>query len=124
MAITLASQVLPDPQRYTVSVQYRGKGIMMADGTPVFDLVSTTDKYKFNIGWVGLTTAQRTTLETAWATLKTESAALLDYDYDVGPPVVGSYTVSRDPAAPDLKFDAMTSAGGVRWNVSISLLEE
>jgi len=89
----------------------------MADGTPVFDLVSGTDKAKIIIGWAALTGAQKSTLETAWGTLKNTSATLVDYD-------TTNYTVSRDPTAPDLKFSAVMASGGTRWSVTINLLEE
>jgi len=87
MSITLAGQSLPDPNRYNVEVSYRGGSQIMADGTPVFDLVSGTDKAKIIIGWAALTGAQKSTLETAWGTLKNTSATLVDYD-------TTNYTVS------------------------------
>lgn len=117
MTITIASQVLPDPQRYTVTDRYRGKGTIMADGTPAFDLVNDTKKYRFVLGWVALTSAQRALLETAWGTLKDTSASMTDYD-------TNTYTVSRDPASPDLKFDGVIAANGPFWSVTVTLLEE
>lgn len=117
MSITLAGQTLPDPNRYTIKFGYRGGATQMADGTAAFDLVDSTAKREFTIGYVLLTSTQRTALETAWASAKTATVTLVDYDST-------SYTVTRDTSTPDLQFDAVPTPGGVRWAVTVNLIED
>ena len=123
MATTLAGQSLPDPNSYREEVSYRGGGVVMASGAVKFDLVNATAKSKFTLGWKALTGTQKTALETAWASLKTADGTLRNYDYDAGPPIIGQYTVTRDPAAPNLTFVDLKTGSGVHWAVTISLVE-
>jgi hypothetical protein len=117
MAITLAGQSLPNPNRYTIESGYRGKGSTMADGSVSFDVVDSTVKRKFTLGFVLLTSTQKSALLTAWASLKTATGTLVDYDST-------NYTVVRDPEAASLSFDAVPTAGGTRWAVTVNLIED
>lgn len=116
MSVTLAGQTLPDPNAYSVTVGYRGGSAVMASGATYFDVVQSTAKRQFVIGWVALTSSERSALETAWASLKTASGTLVDYDST-------NYTVTRDPTLPDLRFDAIRAGGAVRWGVTVQLVE-
>ena len=116
MAITLAGQTLPDPNNYQVELGYRGSGVTMASGAVKFDLTSATVKRKFTFTWKALTATNKTALEAAWASLKTASGSLTNYDS-------ASYTVTRDPASPNLNLVDLKTGTGVRWSVTIILLE-
>lgn len=116
MSITLAGQTLPDPNAYTVEIAYRGGASALADGTAQFDIINATAKRTFAITWRYLTSAQRSALETAWASLKTSTATFVDYSGS-------SYTVARDPSAPSLKFTGNPAPGGARWTIQIQLVE-
>ena len=116
MSITLAGQTLPDPNNYQYTSGYRGSGVTMASGAVKFDLVNTSPKRKFTISWKSLTGTQKSAVLAAWASLKTASGTFINYD-------AASYTVTRDPASPDLTFADLKTGSGVRWAVTIVLLE-
>ena len=123
MSITLAGQTLPDPNNYQVELGYRGSGVTMASGAVKFDLTSGTVKNKFTLTWKALTAADRALLLAAWAAMKTASVTFDNYYYDAGPPEVGRYTVTRDPASPNLNLVDLKTGTGVRWSVTIILIE-
>ena len=116
MSITLAGQTLPDPNNYQYTSGYRGSGVTMASGAVKFDLVNSTAKRKFTLTWKALTATNKTALESAWASLKTASGTFVNYDS-------ASYTVTRDPASPDLSFVDLKTGAGVKWTATIVLLE-
>ena len=117
MAITLAGQSLPDPQGYSVSPKYRGKGQVMSDGTTKFDLVYANDRRTFVLRYVALNATQKAALEAAWYSLRIATGLFVDYD-------AGSYTVTRSASAPDIIFDAVATASGVHWAVTVTLVED
>lgn len=113
--LTLAGQSLAAPQSYKSTRTYRGGTSVMADGSLVTDLVSTTVKRIWVIGWELLTDAQRTTLETAFDALKDATGTFVDKDGT-------SYTVTLDEGAPELECEAVKAAGNnQRWRASITL---
>ena len=116
-APTLGGTTLPDPSGYRERVGYRGAPSEMADGTLAWDLVNVNAKREFTITWKALTAANKTTLETAFATVKSASATFLA-------PTNVSYTVTRHPEQGDIEFEAIKqNSTTLRYNVTLQLRE-
>jgi hypothetical protein len=114
-APTLAGSTLAAPQRYNISRTYRGGTSVMADGSLSTDLVSTTAKRVWELGWDWLTDAQRTTLEAAFDAIKDASGTFVDVSGT-------SYTVTLDEGAPELNFEAVKILGNnQRWRATLKL---
>ena len=113
---TLGGSTLTVPSGYTVTLSYRGGRQLMADGTLVTDLVNANAKRVFNLSWLALTDAQRSTLETAYATVKDTSATYVDISGT-------SYTVTLDEGGDELEFEAHHAGNGaaVRWSTALVL---
>ena len=102
---------------YNETLELRGGDIITANGTMLTDLVQASAKRKFELKWVGLTEAQVSTIETAWATVATASVSFTS-------PRGGTYTVTRDTGAMALDIRLYGSgAGVVRGDVSMRLRE-
>jgi hypothetical protein len=113
----LGGVTLPNPSEYEVQEEYRGAGRLMADGTVVYDLYSTTAKHVYTLTWATLTTAQKATVVSAFATVKNSSATMTDFEGN-------SVTVTRAPDQDTVTFTAVPVAnGGVRWRAQITLRE-
>ena len=112
----LAGYTLPWPKGYRTQVGYRGGGQEMANGTVVFDLVTTAAKRVIKLEWPLLTDAQRTTVENAFAAIKASTGAFTSMEGT-------AMTVSRDPSQNSIEFEAVPTANGVRWRASLSLRE-
>jgi hypothetical protein len=107
-----------NPDGYEETVEYRGGMRELADGTVVVDLVVAGAKRKFALHWENITTAQRATILTAYATVDDGSATLTA-------PTGSSYTVMRDMGSPTLDFTAqINSAGDLVWTGSMFLREQ
>jgi hypothetical protein len=96
-------------------VQYRGGVNEMADGTQQMDLVNTTAKRIFRLTLSLVTATEKTTVLTAWATIKQASATFEDMDSN-------SFTVTRLLDA-DLEWTAALTANGLRWSAVLNLKE-
>ena len=115
----LAGQTLASPKGYKRSRTYRGGRQVMASGALVIDLLSTTAKHRWELGWGLLTDAQYTTLRTAFDALKDASGSYTDIDGTV-------YTVTLDQDFDELESEAVKVAGtgNVRWRVPALKLRE
>lgn len=114
---TLGGVGLPYPSSYSERVSYRGGSSEMADGTVAFDLVSTSQKREFTLGWKGLTDAQRGAVLGGYAAVQSASATFLS-------PANTSYTVTRHPEQGELEFEAVKqNSTTLRWSVTMRLRE-
>ncbi len=103
-APSLGGQSLQAPQKYKQIAGYRGATSVMADGSLSTDLVSTTEKLRWEIGWDWLTAAQVTTLRTAVGVVKNASGTFVDVDGT-------SYTVTLDEGFLELEIEMKKVAG-------------
>ena len=114
-APVLASNTLAVPNRYKQYSGYRGGTSIMADGSMTTDLVSTTAKLRWEIGWDWLTSAQVATLKTAVDAVKNTSGTFVDVDGT-------SYTVTLDDGFLELEFEMKKVAGNnQRYATTIKL---
>ena len=114
-APTLAGQSLQVPNRYKKLPGYRGGTSIMADGSMTTDLVSTSVKLRWELGWDWLTAAQVTTLLTAVGVVKNASGTFVDVDGT-------SYTVTLDDGFLELEVEMKKIAGNnQRFATSIRL---
>jgi hypothetical protein len=122
MAITipvLGGTTMPQIARtdgYSERVELRGSDIVMASGALATDLVNSTAKRKFELRWKGMTEAQVTTIETAWATVKTASTSFTS-------PRGGSFTVTRDEGSKEIELRWYGAGSTIRADVSMKLRE-
>ena len=118
-APVLAGQTLASPKEYKKARTFRGGRQIMASGALVIDLVSTTAKHRWELGWALLTDAQYTTLRTAFDAIKDASGSYTDIDGVV-------YTVTLDQDFDELENEAVKigGAGNVRWRVPALKLRE
>jgi hypothetical protein len=122
MAITtpsLGGTTLPQIARadgYTERLELRGVDVVMASGAMATDLVNSTAKRKFELRWKALTESQVTTLETAWATVKTASVSFTS-------PRGGTFTVTRDVESKELELKWYGAGTGMRADASMKLRE-
>ena len=105
-APTLASQSLATPNRYKQTTGYRGGTSIMADGSMTTDLVSTSVKLRWELGWDWLTAAQVTTLLTAFDTIKNAYTSNNFTDVDTT-----QYTVTLDDGFLELEIEMKKIAG-------------
>ena len=103
-APVLATYTLAVPNRYKQTFGYRGGTSIMADGSMTTDLVSTSAKVRWEMGWDWLTAAQVITLENAFGAIKSASGALTDVDG-------ASYTVTLDDGFLELEIEMKKVAG-------------
>lgn len=114
-APTLASQSLATPNRYKQTTGYRGGTSIMADGSMTTDLVSTSAKLRWEIGWDWLTSTQVATLKTAVDAIKNTSGTFVDVDGT-------SYTVTLDDGFLDVEIEMKKVAGNnQRFSTMIKL---
>lgn len=113
----LAGTQLPSPQAQDVEYGYFGQGRKMASGAVVWDLVSASQKAKFSLKWVLMTSTQLTTIKTAYAAIDDSSGSYYDHSGQ-------SWTVQRDPDTPWLKVTPRNAAGTLRYDVELKLVGE
>lgn len=102
---------------FSYSVEYRGSMQALADGTTQIDLVSDTAKRTFTLTWKNITTAQKTTIETAFNAIRKASGAFTAPDGQTA-------TVMRDPSQKKLNWDTEVHGdGSYRWSGSMTLVE-
>ena len=107
------------PDGYTEELLYRGASQEMADGTIVWDLVNTSVKREFTIKWVGLTSTDKTTVETAFEAIKISYTAS-----NFTAPTGSTYSVTRHPSQDTLRWDSVITAGAtLRFGTTIKLRE-
>ena len=87
----------------------------MADGSLSTDLVSTSAKLRWELGWDWLTSAQVTTLKAAVDAVKASSGTFVDVD-------TTSYTVTLDENFLEVEIEMKKVAGNnQRFAASIKL---
>ena len=92
------------PKKYRQYAGYRGGTSIMADGTLSTDLVNTSAKLRWELGWDWLTSAQVATLKTAVDAVKNASGTFVDVDGT-------SYTVTLDENFLELEIEMKKIAG-------------
>lgn len=101
-------------------VEYRGADMEMLSGAIGTDLVSTSQKRRFELFWIGLTETQVTDASTgvlkAWDGVRAGSASFTS-------PRGGSHTVTRDIGALDVEVTWYATASGLRADVRMKLRE-
>ena len=103
------------PNKYRQYAGYRGGTSIMADGTMTTDLVNTSAKLRWELGWDWLTSAQVATLKTAVDAVKNASGTFVDVDGT-------SYTVTLDENFLELEIEMKKIAGNnQRFATSIKL---
>lgn len=120
----LAGTTLPyaaSADGYGEGYEYRGGMRRMADGSVVVDLVQASGKRRFRLFWPSLTNTQKESIITAFSAIKDTSGSFTA-------PTGTVYTVTRDPEAPDLQFDAFGVADGsgshnLRYRCTMYLVE-
>lgn len=99
--------------------EYRGSDTEMVSGAIGTDLVSTSQKLRIELYWIGLSESAVTGASgvlAAWATVKNSSASFTS-------PRGGSHTVTRDIGALDVEVNWYSSASGLRADVRMKLRE-
>jgi hypothetical protein len=104
------------PDGYSEGPELRGSDVVMASGAIATDLVVATAKRTFELRWKGMTEAQVTTIETAWATVYIASQSFTS-------PRGGSFTVTRDVGAKKLDLEWYKGGGVLRADVTMRLRE-
>ncbi len=103
------------PNKYRQYAGYRGGTSTMADGTLSTDLVNTSAKLRWELGWDWLTSAQVATLKTAVDAVKASSGTFVDVDGT-------SYTVTLDENFLELEIEMKKIAGNnQRFSTTIKL---
>ena len=103
------------PNKYRQYAGYRGGTSIMADGTMTTDLVNTSAKLRWELGWDWLTSAQVATLKTAVDAVKASSGTFVDVDGT-------SYTVTLDENFLELEIEMKKIAGNnQRFSTTIKL---
>ena len=103
------------PNRYKQYAGYRGGTTIMADGSMTTDLVKTSAKLRWEMGWDWLTSAQVATLKTAVDVVKASSGTFVDVDGT-------SYTVTLDDGFLEIELEMKKIAGNnQRFATSIKL---
>ena len=103
------------PNKYRQYAGYRGGTTIMADGSMTTDLVNTSAKLRWELGWDWLTSAQVATLKTAVDAVKASSGTFVDVDGT-------SYTVTLDENFLELEIEMKKIAGNnQRFSTTIKL---
>jgi len=103
------------PNKYRQYAGYRGGTSIMADGSMTTDLVNTSAKLRWELGWDWLTSAQVATLKTAVDAVKASSGTFVDVDGT-------SYTVTLDENFLELEIEMKKIAGNnQRFSTTIKL---
>lgn len=116
---TLGGTTLPQVARadgYTERLELRGADVIMASGALATDLVAANAKRRFELRWKAMTEAQVTTIETAWATVKTASVTFVS-------PRGATYTVTRDMDAKEIDLKWYGAGTSIRADVTMKLRE-
>lgn len=105
-APVLATNTLAVPNRYRQYAGYRGGTSIMADGSMTTDLVNTSVKLRWEMGWDWLTAAQVTTLKAAVEAIKASYTSNNYTDVDTT-----QYTVTLDDGFLELELEMKKTAG-------------
>lgn len=100
---------------------YRGNGRIMADGSVVFDWVTTSRKREWTLRWQNITSTDLETLRTAYNTVAGATSSGIKFE-----PVSGgtSYQVTLNPSNVELEVQEVKTAGKtIRYNVTMYLRE-
>lgn len=113
----LGGTTMAHPSTYEESYGYRGAAVEMANGSIAWDLVTTTAKRVFTLGWKNISTTARNTIHTAFDTVKTATQTFTA-------PTGSSYTVTRAPGQDELEWSAVADGqGNLRWSTTMQLRE-
>lgn len=115
--LTLNSTNLPDPTTYKESLFYVSAGEEMADGTIRHDKLVAAVKRRFTLQWTALSSAQKSTLITAFDDVSDSTKVFTDVDGT-------SYSVIRAKDQDELEFEALPTAAGVLWSTGTLVLVE
>ncbi len=97
---------------------YRGSGRELADGSVVFDFVTSTRKRLWKLTWKNISAANMEILRTAHNTVLTQNST--KWEPDDG----GTYYVTADPQDAEIHIKRAPKAGTVpKYDVSLSLRE-
>ncbi len=114
--MTLGGNTLPDPFSHEVEIDYRGGMQIVASGALVEDILDSSKKRLWTLGFRNVTAAQRTTMETAFAAIVGTSATFVDIDSS-------SYTVTRDQSQRALKWSMSRTGLGLVYATTLVLRE-
>lgn len=101
---------------YDEQLELWGSDVVMASGAVKTDIVQANAKRKFELRWKALTEDQVSTVETAWATVKTATAGFTS-------PRGNKYTVTRDVGAKSLDLRWYGAGSAMRADVTMRLRE-
>lgn len=116
----LGGITLPRVSEYSEAIGYRGAPAIMADGSAQFEVTNTNQKRVFSLTWNGITTAQKTTITTAYDTVR-DSTASFTLPVHTGSPVI--VNVTRSEQQDKLDFKAISIPNEVLWQVTMLLRE-
>ncbi len=111
----LGATTLPNPSDFEKKRAFRGSMTEMADGSVAFDVVSTNVKHAYTLKWAQLDDTDKGKIETAYDAMKTASVSFTPPDGS------SAATVTRTETEPT--FVMVTTALGLRWNVTLELRE-
>ncbi len=102
---------------FSYSIEYRGSMQVLADGSLQTDLVVDTAKRTFTLSWKNITSAQKTTIETAFHAARKGSVTFTAPDGQTA-------NVTRSAQQKDLKWDTeLKGDGSLLWSGSMTLVE-
>lgn len=114
---TLGGVSLPMPSRQDYERLFRGGHSEMADGSIVIDLVDTTVRYRFSLGWDLLTSSEKGTVQTQWDALKNTTATYVSIENT-------SHTVTQPDGATLKVKPRVTAQGEIAFDVECELIED
>lgn len=110
----LAGYDLPYPTIYRKAVVIDGGSERAANGAVKLSTVNDDNRYRWTMAWDVLTPVQATTIEDAWAALRSTSGTFVD--------VLGNaFTVTRDPSQDELEFEYQPVRNFTDWAISVEM---
>jgi len=99
---------------------FRGNGRIMADGSAVFDYVTTSRKREWVLRWQNITATDMEAVRTAYNTVASASSSGIKFE-----PVGGgtSYQVTLNPGNQELEVQEVKVRNTLRYNVTLYLRE-
>ena len=113
--VKLNGATLPGPTTYRKDAEFVGGSVTLANGKVRRDLVRATAARKYALAWVALSSAEKSTLETAWA-------AAVAGEVNFESPDGDNTTVTAPPEA-RISFEAYVSQDVLLWKSAIELWE-
>ena len=120
---TLGGTELPYPSAFSVTRQHRGSSHVMANGAIVYQYTATTDRRRFVLTFTNIPASgshSMNNVRTAWDNFPTDADGQLTFLS----PENESVTVTKDPQADSITFNAVPVAGDtIVWTGTMTLLE-